>query len=273
MNFSRVINIVVQGKGGVGKTFVASLLCQLLGDLGRRFHGYDLDPINHSLVGIGGLKDVVSEVDILDGGGGKGVGGDVHQRKFDDFLVGLVEGDVEDMVIDTGATMFVSFNNYLLGFNMFDVLGERGIKVVIHCVVCGGGEALECVQSLDSVCVSYAGMKNVEVVVWLNEYMRGPVLSESDGKDVHFFDFKVYERHKDSIGEVVLIPYTQNSLLRGDLEDFSRRRITFREVDTLDGFNFITKSRLNSYYKDLSKLGKKALRFGNGNGKSVKGKS
>ena len=42
------IHFVLQGKGGVGKSFVAALLAQYLKSTGNEVHCYDTDPVNQT---------------------------------------------------------------------------------------------------------------------------------------------------------------------------------------------------------------------------------
>ena len=46
---SRKVHFVLQGKGGIGKTFVASLLAQYYRERARSFACLDTDPVNGSL--------------------------------------------------------------------------------------------------------------------------------------------------------------------------------------------------------------------------------
>ena len=49
------IHFILQGKGGVGKSMIAVMLCQALRHFGKEVIAFDTDPVNATLAG---FKDV-----------------------------------------------------------------------------------------------------------------------------------------------------------------------------------------------------------------------
>ena len=71
------VHIVLQGKGGVGKSLAASMLAQYLTKRGESPLCIDTDPINATLAGFQSLN--VSKVELLENG-------DINPRKFDAMM-------------------------------------------------------------------------------------------------------------------------------------------------------------------------------------------
>ena len=58
------VHLTLQGKGGVGKSVVATLLAQYLRDRGIAAKCFDADPLNQTLAGFAGLG--VTKVDLME---------------------------------------------------------------------------------------------------------------------------------------------------------------------------------------------------------------
>src|SRR5437764_4962169 len=91
------VHLVLQGKGGVGKSFVASILGQYFRERGKEVHCVDTDPVNQTFAQYRELD--VQRLNLL-------VDGSVDQRAFD----GLVERLLTEngtFVVDNGASTFI----------------------------------------------------------------------------------------------------------------------------------------------------------------------
>jgi CO dehydrogenase nickel-insertion accessory protein CooC1 len=73
-NSGTSVHISLQGKGGVGKSFIASILTQYFLSRGQHVNAIDADPVNQTLAEYGGLS--VSRLNLLKEGS-------VDQREFD----------------------------------------------------------------------------------------------------------------------------------------------------------------------------------------------
>ena len=85
------IHLSLQGKGGVGKSLIASILIQYFGAKGCDVHAVDTDPVNHTLAQYKQLN--VESLELLRDGG-------VDQRKFDGLMERLLtESGTFDAVV------------------------------------------------------------------------------------------------------------------------------------------------------------------------------
>jgi len=92
----KTVHFVMQGKGGAGKTFTASILAQYLAQkTGKPIHCFDTEPINKSFSQMAALN--VDLINILT------EKGEVDPRQFDTLIEKIVSQDGTG-VIDNGAT-------------------------------------------------------------------------------------------------------------------------------------------------------------------------
>src|SRR5438552_9800285 len=122
------IHLSLQGKGGVGKSFVASILAQYLITRGHRVQCIDTDPVNHTLSQYKGLP--VKLLKLLHGSR-------IDERKFDALLDTFLKEDAT-FVVDNGASTFIAFWDFMLGSKALANLSEAGIPLYVHTVITGG---------------------------------------------------------------------------------------------------------------------------------------
>ena len=160
-NKNKRLHLVLQGKGGAGKTFVASLITQCYKFRNDRVNPIDLDPVNKTLSSVEGLgasawsvmrKDQKAVIDLT---------------RYDELInhISKLDGDV---VVDTGSTTFLSFNEYLISQDIPEILAKENIDTIIHCVIRGGSSMEDCFRCLDGLCDQYPATAS-KIFVWLNE--------------------------------------------------------------------------------------------------------
>jgi len=191
------INFVLQGKGGVGKSLIATLLAQHYQDQGVATMCFDTDPVNHTFASFEALN--VQAVDILDNGR-------VIESAFDGFIEQILQVPDETIIIvDNGASTFLPMCAYLKDNEIFPFLRDNGHKILLHAVVTGGQGILDTMNGLKALIVNFP---DAPVVVWLNEYfgkteMNGVPVEDSKvigkAKNVHAF-IRLTELHKETFG-------------------------------------------------------------------------
>ena len=101
---TRTVHFVLQGKGGVGKSLVASFLAQYLTDQDRLGGCFDTDPVNGSFQTIPALR--VEPVELL-------AQSNVNVKGVDRLIEAIV-GSQREVVIDNGAASFLPLSTYLI---------------------------------------------------------------------------------------------------------------------------------------------------------------
>ena len=229
----RRLHLVLQGKGGVGKTFIASLLGQYLMEASRPVICYDTDPVNSSLSAITALA--AKPVELFDG---ELVNSLELDRLVNDWVA--AEGDV---IVDNGAASFVPMSRYLIENEVSAVLAEHGMEMVIHTVITGGGMMVDTLRGLASVLQNYPPA--VRIVVWRNEFF-GP----TSANGIAFEDSKIYRDNRDRIAAVVHLPKVSPHHSRNIL-DMLDRKLTFAEAISSPDVMVIAKQRLTMVRRDI----------------------
>src|SRR5271157_2650120 len=122
----RTVHVVLNSKGGIGKSFVASLLGQWLQDRGEPLVCLDTDRLNASLSDVKALRP--EQIPIIDDEG-------MVDIDAIDSIVDRLAQENSHFVIDSGATSFVPLGRHLLTAGVAEILQERGRHMIAHAIV------------------------------------------------------------------------------------------------------------------------------------------
>lgn len=228
------IHMVLQGKGGVGKTFIAAMIAQYKASKGQRPLCIDTDPVNLTFQGYKALN--VHRLQIMEGD-------EIDSHKFD-ALIDLVADAKDDVIIDNGAVSFVPLSHYLLANDVLALFRRLGHELVIHSVVTGGQALLDTLNGFAQLINHFS--KEATFVVWLNPYW-GPIVV--DGKP--FEAMKAYLANKDRISAIVQIPRLKQETFGRDLSDMLQEKLTFDEALAMPSRTIMTRQRLKIVQREL----------------------
>jgi len=227
------VHFVLMGKGGVGKSMVASLLAQYLTTLNRELMCADTDPTNKTFARYKALN--VRHFNISD---------DklkVDTRKFD-ALINLVAEHEGDCVVDTGASSFLPLMHYLHENKMFELLESTGRRVVVHTPLVGGQAIDETIRGLQTILNFFT----VPVVVWVNEFF-GPVRKD----DVPFSASSLYNESMERFLGVIYLQELTADTSGQDIGNMTRQYLTFEEALVSPQFFFANRHRLTMVRKAI----------------------
>lgn len=232
------VHIILQGKGGVGKSVVASFLTQYLTDTGHKPICVDTDPVNATFSGyrvFGAERFVLGER-----------ADEVNPRYFDELIERIMASDEDDVfVIDNGAATFLPLVAYLRENNGIRMLQDSGHTVHFHSVLTGGHGQTDTAEGLAKL---LAYFNDVQIVVWLNGYFGRVV---KNGKS--FEQSLLYQRHMDRIRSIVEIPIVRRETTGIDMQAMLEQRLSFQEaLDSVD-FTLMARQRLKIARRDLMK--------------------
>ena len=221
------IHLILQGKGGVGKSFIATILAQY-----KRFKGQptlciDTDPVNATFAGFQALD--VCRLKIMENN-------EIHSRVFDDLIEKIVAA-TGDVIIDNGAASFVPLSHYLLSNQVPSFLQTQGHELIIHTVITGGQALTDTLNGFTQLVQQFP--EDLPFFLWLNPYW-GAVKSES--KD--FEQMKAYIENKHRISALIHIPSLKAETFGRDLSDMLQERLTFDEAIALPSRTLMTRQRL-----------------------------
>lgn len=221
------VHMILQGKGGVGKSFVASTLAQYKISKAQATRCIDTDPVNATFHGYKALK--VQKLAIMDRD-------EINSRNFDS-LVELIAASKDDVIIDNGASSFIPLSHYLISNQVPSLLKEMGHNLIVHTVITGGQALLDTVSGFAQLASQFPSQ--ALFVVWLNPYW-GAI--EHEGKN--FEQLKAYKDNKDRISAIVQIPDLKKETYGRDLSDMLQDRLTFDEALAQDSLTIMTRQRL-----------------------------
>jgi len=228
------VHFIQQGKGGVGKSVIASFLYQVLSHKGKNVVAFDTDPVNATLKGYKEFK--VVQVDIVRQG-------QIDARAFDELLEGLYGLPVDaHAIVDNGASSFLALGNYMKDIGLIQLLADEGHQVFFHSVVTGGQAIGDTITGLK---VLADGFPSTPIVVWLNPFF-GEIRLDGKGFD----EFKIYQEYGSQFHAIIQLPQVNKDTLGRDLEELFAKRQGF--VSFIASCQYIAvRSRLKRYWEQL----------------------
>jgi hypothetical protein len=228
------VHLSLQGKGGVGKSLVASLLAQYFRHRkGVSVRCIDADPVNQTLAQ---YKELGAErLDLMREGS-------IDQRAFDGLMESLLT-ESGTFIVDNGASTFIPLWNYMLENNAISLLKTAGRRIFVHCVVTGG-------QALADTLSGFARLAETteerSLVLWVNEYF-GRI--ERDGRSLH--ELPVYMEHEASVFGSVAIPRRNQDTFGRDVEEVISRKLTLQGAIESPDFPIMVRQRLRVVQREL----------------------
>ena len=228
------VHITLQGKGGIGKSYVTSLIAQNLMDRGEEVICIDTDPINATLSSFKAFN--AQRIDLLQDNR-------IKEGLFDDMMEQILNTE-SHFVIDSGAASFIPLSNYLIQHDALGMIAEHGKQPVIHSVISGG-------FALNNTLSDFAQLaeqipESAQILVWLNEHF-GKI--EFDGKT--FEQSKAYQKHKERVSGILRLPRQNEDTFGQTIEQLIAERLTFTEALESDVFRIMSKQRITMYRRGI----------------------
>lgn len=224
--------ITLQGKGGVGKSFLTAAFAQWLVDRRRSVACIDTDTLNPTLLQYAPLQATHIRLS--------------HNHVIDpralDTLVGIVAEAPADanVVVDVGSNGFETLMAYEVENAVFALLAELGHRVVVQTVIAGGPDA----QETSKGTMALLDATDVPLILWLNEHL-GPL--QVQGKPIAKATF--LHEARDRILGTVLLPARTQATFGKDTEEMLRQRLTFAQA--LEQFDLMPRSRIKRIRDEL----------------------
>lgn len=228
------IHMILQGKGGVGKSFIASILAQHKLAKGKKIICVDTDPVNATFHGFKKLN--VRRINVM-------AGDEIDPRRFDELIELIAKSD-SDIIIDNGASTFVPMSHYLISNQIPALLPDMGHELVVHTVITGSQALIDTLTGFANLIESFPA--ETKFVVWLNPYW-GDI--EMNGK--RFEDMKTYQDNKTRVSAVIRIPPYKADTFGKDLSEILQSKLTFNEALDNKALPIMVRQRLNIIKKQL----------------------
>lgn len=231
------IHIVMNGKGGIGKSIVAYNLSQYLKSLDPETVCIDTDPLTPTLSKYKALS--VKHIQIASAA-------EVFLNRFDDMIEEMVSTP-HDVIIDTGASTFLPIAKYIESNKIFSFLKDEYDKTIFVHVVLNAqtqNDYLSTTASLESIAQSFGS--EASIIVWLNEF---------GGSLDMFLESKFYSENKDNLHGILRMK-NPDELLLHDVKAMLQNFQTYDEAAADKSLYVIARSRLsrlkNEIYQQLN---------------------
>ena len=229
------VHFILQGKGGIGKTLVSTILAQwLAGKDDKPLRCYDTDQENATFSRYKAMN--VKHVPVMTDNRM------IDPKRFDALMIDILEEE-GNCVVDNGANTFSPLMAYLLENDCFALLEDSGRKVYIHVIV-GGGDTL---HDTAMGFVSTARSTNVPLVLWENEHFG--LLQSASGKQ--FTESATYGDNAGRVVGRVVLSQRNADTFGADLKKMNIARLTADEVRASEKFNVMEKQRIKVVFRDL----------------------
>ena len=220
--------MILQGKGGVGKSMIAATIAQYKLGKGQTPLCIDTDPINATFHGYTSID--VKRLNIIEGD-------EIRPRNFD-MMIEMIAGSKNDVIIDNGASSFVPLSHYLISNQVPELLKDLGHELMIHTVITGGQALMDTVSGFSQLVNQFPN--EAQFVVWLNPYW-GPIVHDKKS----FEQMKAYLANKHRVTAIIQIPVMQNDTYGKDFSDLLQARLTFKDAMEMESIILMVRQRLS----------------------------
>lgn len=238
------VHFVLQAKGGIGKSFVATLLAQhVLNETGA-VRCFDTDQENTTFAHYAALG--VRHIPLAD------PSRVINPKRFDGLMETLLT-EQGNFVVDTGANTFANLLAYMVENEVFPLMRDAGKTTFVHTIVGGGDMLADTANGFYAIAQKVSGTK---IVVWFNEFFGE--LKTAEGKP--FVETKAYTSCEARLsGRVTL--YRHNPLTFGeDIRKLNTKRHTILQALASPEYSLMEKQRLRTFAREV--FGQlQALRF------------
>lgn len=231
------VHLVIQGKGGCGKSFIALILAMYFKfSKKRKTRFFDIDQVNTTFsqyknLGVEHLR--ITDKDDIN---------EINPRLIDLVIQQIIDSDSEIVLIDTGSNTFLNLLGYLVQNQIFDILYGLDMSVFIHTVVVGGGDYDDTLTGAKALIENL----NVPVVIWVNEFY-GPVIERLRSSELNDDSYA----HKQTVKAYVLLSKPNQKLEGEDLLIMQSERLTLPEIDKCTSLGLIPRIRLKKYFNGV----------------------
>ena len=231
---NKKLNMILQGKGGVGKSLVASLMAQHYQENDITPVCVDTDPVNATFAGYKAFN--VHRIELMKDG-------DIDPLAFDDLIELVMAGDPEStFVVDNGASSFLPLCSWMLENEVIQFFKDNDIDLVIHSIITGGQAHGDTVLGLTNLLKHF----DVPLVVWLNEYFGKP---EFNG--TAFENSAIVEDNSDKIYGLIRMAAVNPKTFGFDLGNMLREKKTFSEAIADPSISIMARQRLTMMKRDF----------------------
>lgn len=214
------VHLFCQSKGGVGKSFAATMFSQYMRTLNPQIRLLDTDPSNLSLASFKTLQ--ADNLDLRDRNGKITPGSFI--TLYENITV-----DKSDCIIDTGASTFIQFKEFFQDADqtIIEDLKEQGFDVIFHMPVTPDQARVFCIRTIEECTKIFSAAK---IVIWENNYPDYVITEIEKATNKTILDFFTDKDAAEKITAIVHLPYIDPDLKMVILKEMLTQNLTFEDV-------------------------------------------
>jgi hypothetical protein len=229
------VHFVLQAKGGIGKSFVSTLLAQHVINETGAVRCFDTDQENTTFKHYAALAvrhvSLANESRLID------------PKKFDCLMETLLTED-GNYVIDTGANTFSNLLAYMVENEVFALLRQARKATYVHTIVGGGDTLADTANGFYAIAQSVSGAR---IVLWFNEHFGE--IRTAEGKP--FTETQAYRQSAGRLTGTVNL-YRRNPATFGeDIRKLNTRRHTIAQALASNDYTLMEKKRIKTFGRDV----------------------
>ena len=229
------VHFVLQAKGGIGKSFVSTLLAQHLINETGAVRCFDTDQENTTFAHYAALG--VRHIALAD------QSRVINPKRFDTLMEALLTEE-GNFVIDTGANTFSNLLAYMVENEVFTLLRDARKTTYVHTIVGGGDTLADTANGFYAIAQKVSGTR---VVLWFNEHFGE--IKTAEGKP--FTETQAYRQCAGRLTGTVTL-YRRNPATFGeDIRKLNTKRHTIAQALTSIDYTLMEKQRIKTFSRDV----------------------
>lgn len=229
------VHFVLQAKGGIGKSFVSTLLAQYLINETGAVRCFDTDQENTTFAHYAALS--VSHIALAD------PSRVINPKRFDTLMEILLTQE-GNFVVDTGANTFSNLLAYMVESEVVALIRDARKTAYVHTIVGGGDTLADTANGFYAIAQKVSGAR---VVLWLNEHFGE--IKTAEGKP--FTETQAYRLCAARLTGVVTL-YRRNPATFGeDIRKLNTKRHTILQALASAEYTLMEKQRIKTFSRDL----------------------
>lgn len=217
-------HIIMQSKGGTGKSLIAAFLAEYFHEKYSDLKIVSTGSLHYTLEKYKALNVIKIQHDKKNN--------QINQAKFDDIF-NDIETDPRSIIVDTSSNDFISFNDYAIYDELAKIFSEYNKQLIIHCPIVYGRSKDETINCLLQILKDYPA---TPVVIWENEFF---------GKSKNSFIHKDLFSSPNNIIGVVRIGDISSDTEKNAFDKMLENYLLFNEVGKDHRFTAIEKDTLD----------------------------
>jgi len=229
------VHFVLQAKGGIGKSFVSTLLAQHVINETGAVRCFDTDQENTTFAHYTALS--VRHIALTD------QSRVINPKRFDTLMETLLT-DEGNFVIDTGANTFSNLLAYMVENEVFVLLRQARKSSYVHTIVGGGDTLADTANGFYAIAQKVSGTR---IVLWFNEHFGE--IRTAEGKP--FIETQAYRQSAGRLTGTVTL-YQRNAATFGeDIRKLNTKRHTIVQALASPDYTLMEKQRIKTFSRDV----------------------